>query len=149
MQGNLDPSARITIAGVIPAQQANVGVVTSGWIDMRTFYALLATLNLGVIGAAGTVDVKVEQATDNAGTGAKQVGALATAQLVKAGGDNRQAAINVRQEDLDKNNGFRFVRLSVTVGTAATFLSATLVGLDSRYGAASANQLGSVAQTVS
>jgi hypothetical protein len=145
MQGNLDPSSRTAIAGVIPAQQANVGTITSGWVDMRDFFALLAVLNIGVIGAGGTVDVKIEQATDAAGAGAKQVGNLAAAQIVKAGGDNRQAAINVRQE----NNGFRFVRVSVTVGGAASFLSAMLVGFDARYGAGSANQINTVAQTVS
>ena len=149
MDGNLNPSDRVAIAGVIPPQQAAAGVVTSSWVDMRTFYALLASLNIGVIGASGTVDAKIEQATDSAGTGAKAVTGLAITQLLKAGGDNRQAAINVRQEDLDKNAGFRFVRLSVTVGTAATFLSAQLTGFDARYGTGSANQVNTVAQTVS
>ncbi|WP_230769526.1 hypothetical protein [Sphingomonas sp. Leaf4] len=149
MQGNLDPSARTALVGVIPAQQAGVGTVTSGWVDMRNLFALLATLNLGVIGAAGTVDARIDQATDANGAGAKPVAGLAITRIVKAGGDNRQAAINVRQEDLDKNAGFRFVRVTVTVGTAATFLSATLVGFDLRYGAGAANQLGTVAETVS
>lgn len=149
MQGNLDPSVRVGIVGVIPAQQAGVGTVTSGWVDMRNFFAVLASLNVGVIGAGGTLDAKIEQATDANGAGAKAVTGLAIVQLVKAGGDNRQAAINVRQEDLDKNNGFRFVRLSATVGTAATFLSAMLVGLDPRYGAAGANQITTAAAAIS
>ena len=41
MQGNLDPTARTAIAGVIAAQQAAPGVVTSTWVDMRNFYARL------------------------------------------------------------------------------------------------------------
>jgi len=149
MQGNLDPSARVGIAGVIPAQQAAPGVVNSGFVDMRNFYAVLASLNVGVIGAAGTVDAKIEQATDANGAGVKPVPGLAVVQLAKAGGDNRQAGINVRQEDLDKNGGFRFVRVSVTVGGAATFLSATLTGFDARYGAGNANQLGTAAPAIS
>jgi len=149
MQGNLNPSARVAIAGVIPPQQANVGVVTSGFVDMRNFYSLLAAISVGVIGAGGTVDVKVEQATDANGAGVKAITGLAATQLVKAGGDNRQVAVNVRQEDLDKNAGFRFARLSVTVGVAATFVSATLVGLDARYGTGTANQSTTVAETVS
>lgn len=149
MLGNLDPSARVAIAGVIPAQQAPVGVVTSNFVDMAKFYAVLASLNVGVIGAAGTVDAKIEQATDANGAGAKAVTGLAIVQIAKAGGDNRQAGINVRQEDLDKNGGFRFVRMSVTVGGAATFLSASLTGFDARYGAASANQLGTNATAIS
>lgn len=149
MQGNLNPSARAGVIGIIPPQQAGVGTVTSGWVDMRTFHDLLALINVGVIGASGTIDGRVEQATDGAGTGAKAVTGLAITQLLKADGDNRIAAINVRPEDLDKNNGFKFVRLSVTVGTASTFLSGLLVGLDPRYGAAAANQSTAVTQTVS
>lgn len=148
MQGNLNPSDRTAVVGVIPAQQAAAGVVTSGWVDMRNLFAVLATLNVGVIGAGGTVDARIDQATDAAGAGAKPVAGLALTQIVKAGGDNRQAGINVRQEDLDKNNGFRFVRVSVTVGTAATFLSATLLGFDLRYGAGGANNINTVTQTV-
>lgn len=149
MFGNLDPSARNGLAGGIPAQQAAVGTVTSGWIDMRNLFAALASLNVGVIGAAGTIDARIEQATSETGAGAKAVPGLAIVQLAKAGGDNRQALINVRQEDLDKNAGYRFVRIAVTVGTAATFLSAQLLGFDARYGAGSANQSSTVAQTVS
>jgi hypothetical protein len=149
MQGNLNPSARVAIAGIIAPQQAAAGTVTSAWIDMRTFFEVLATLNVGVIGAGGTIDAKIEQATDAAGTGAKAVAGLAITQLVKAGGDNRQVAINLRQEDMDKNGGFRFVRLSATVGVAATFLSAMLIGFDARYGSGSTNQSTTVAETVS
>lgn len=149
MMGNLDPGARVALMGVIPAQQAAVGSVSSGWVDMRNAFELLATLNIGVIGNGGTIDARIEQATSDAGAGAKPVTGLATAQIVKAGGDNRQAAINVRQEDLDKNANYRFARLTVTVGGAATFLSAMLFGFDLRYGAGGANQLSSVAQTVS
>lgn len=149
MMGNLDPSARVAMVGVIPAQQAGVGTVSSNWVDMAKATALLASLNVGVIGAGGTIDVRIDQATDASGTGAKPVAGLATTQIVKAGGDNRQVAINVRQEDLDKNAGYRFGRVSVTVGGAASFLSAMLIAFDLRYGAGGANQLPSVAQTVS
>ena len=149
MQGNLNPTARVAVAATIAPQQASVGTVTTGWIDMRNFFAAAAVLNVGVIGAAGTVDAKIEQATDGNGASVKAVTGLAITQLTKVGGDNRQSLINLRQEDMDKNNGFRFVRLSVAVGTAATFLAATLIGFDPRYGAGGANQTTTVAETVS
>ncbi|MEH3046500.1 hypothetical protein [Sphingomonas adhaesiva] len=148
MQGNLNPSARAALAGFIAPAQVAAGTVTTGWVDMRKFFAALAVLNVGAIGAGGTIDAKVQQATDANGTGVKDVPGLAITQLLKAGGDNRQVAINVRPEDLDKT-GFRFVRLSVTVGVASTFLAATLLGFDPRYGVASANQSTTVAETVS
>lgn len=149
MDGNLNPSARTALAGSIPPQQAGVGTITSGWVDMRSFYSALAAISVGVIGAGGTVDAKIEQATDAAGTGAKPVTGLAITQLAKAGGDNRQSQINLRQEDMDKNGGFRFARLSVTIGTAATFVSGALIGFNARYGSGTANQSTTVAETVS
>lgn len=146
MQGNLNPSARAGIAGVIAPQQAAVGAITTGWIDMVTFFSLLALISVGVIGANGTIDASIDQATDANGTGEKPVPGSAITQLAKAGGDNRQVAINLRPEDLDKNAGFRFVRLTVTVGGASTFLAAMILGFDPRYGPADANDLPTVAQ---
>ena len=65
-----------------------------------------------------------------------------------AGGNNRQAMIECRGESLDVTNGFSFVCLSVTVGTAATQLCAFLCGVNARYApVASFNQAG-VAQLV-
>ena len=148
MQGNLNPSARAAIAGFLPPASVAAGTVTTGWVDTRTFWTLLALINVGAFGAGATVDAKVQQATDNAGANAKDVPGLAITQLLAVGGNNRQVTIDIRPEDLDKNNGFKFVRLSMTVGTAATLLSAVLLGLDPRYGAASANQSNTVAQAV-
>lgn len=146
--GNLSPTSRAAIAAVIAPQQAAAGTVTTGWISMNTFKAMQALIITGVLGASATVDAKLQQATDSSGTGAKDVTGTAITQVVKASGDNKQVAINVRQRDLDKNNGFAFVRLSLTVGTAASYVSAVLLGLDPSYGPASANQAASVVQTV-
>lgn len=148
MFGNLNPSDRAGIAAVINPAQVAPGTVTTPWVDARTFFALLAIISTGVLGAGATIDAIVEQATSDAGAGAKAVAGSAIGQIAKATGDNKQVAINVRPEDLDKNGGFKFVRLSITVGGAASFLSAMLVGFDPRYGAAGANQSTTVAQTV-
>ncbi|WP_294353332.1 hypothetical protein [uncultured Sphingomonas sp.] len=148
MFGNLNPTARAGIAAVINPAQANVGTVTTPWVDARTFHSLLAILAVGVLGAAATVDAVIEQATDNAGGNAKAVPGSTIAQLTKAASDNTQVEINVRPEDLDKNGGFKFVRLSLTVGGAASQIAGFVLGFDPRYGAASANQTNTVAQTV-
>ncbi|WP_267348127.1 hypothetical protein [Sphingomonas sp. GM_Shp_2] len=148
MFGNLNPSDRAGIAAVINPAQVAPGTVTTPWVDARTFFALLAIISTGVLGAGATIDAIVEQATSDAGAGAKAVAGSAIGQIAKATGDNKQVAINVRPEDLDKNGGFKFVRLSINVGGAASFLSALLVGFDPRYGAAGANQSTTVAQTV-
>jgi hypothetical protein len=145
MNGNLNPSARAGVLAVINPQSAGAGTITTGWMDMQRHFALLAILAVGTMGAGGTVDAKIEQAKDGTGAGAKDVAGSAITQLTKASGDdNKQAVVNLRQEDLDKNGAYRFARLTVTVGAAASFLAATLVGLDPRYGAATANDATSV-----
>jgi len=47
--------------------------------------------------------------------------------LVKASNANDQVTIDLKQEDLDFNNGFKWFRLSVTVGTAASLVDATIL----------------------
>ena len=150
MNGNLNPSMAAAVAGVInPISQA-AGTVTTGWVDMQKFGALLAILAVGALGADATVNAKIEQATDNAGAGAKDVAGLAITALTKAGtDDNKQVLVNLRQEDLDKNNAYRFARLSVTVGTAASLISALLLGFNARYGAATDNDATTVDEIVS
>lgn len=150
MNGNLNPSMATGVVAVInPVSQA-AGTVTTGWIDMQKFGALLAILAVGALGAGATVDAKIEQATDAAGAGAKDVAGSAITQLTKAGtDDNKQVLINLRQEDLDKNNAFRFVRLSVTVGTAASLVSAIMLAFNARYGAATDNDAATVDEIVS
>lgn len=150
MNGNLNPSMATGVVAVInPVSQAT-GTVNTGWVDMQKFGALLAILAVGALGASGTVDAKIEQATDAAGAGAKEVAGSAITQLTKAGtDDNKQVLINLRQEDLDKNNSFRFVRLSVTVGTAASLVSAILLAFNARHGAATDNDAATVDEIVS
>jgi hypothetical protein len=150
MLNNLNPSARAGVVGVIDPDAYAAGTYVTGWIDMQHFYALLAIILAGDLGALATIDAKVQQATDGAGAGAKDIAGLAIAQLTKAGADdNKQAAINIVQGDLDRNNGFRFVQLSMTVATAACDAGAVVVALDARYGGATANDLASVDEVVS
>ena len=148
MFGNLSPTSRGAIAAVISPASVAAGTVTTPFVSLATFKAMQALIVTGVLGAGATLDAKIEQAKDAAGTGVKDVVGTAIVQIVKATGDNKQVAINVRQRDVDKNNGFAFVRLSLTVGTSASLVSAVLLGFDPSYGAASVNQAASVAQTV-
>jgi len=142
----LKPSQRVGyVGGISPVSQA-VGVVSSGWIDATTFHNYVALLQTGVLGASATVDAKLQQATANDGTGAKDVTGKAITQLVKANNDNDQVTIDLKQEDLDFNNGFKWFRLTVTVGTAASLVGASILGFDPRYGLATDNDATTVVQ---
>lgn len=108
-----------------PVSQA-AGTVVSAWVSAANFERFLATIITGVLGAAATVDAKLQQAQDGAGTGAKDVAGKAITQIVKASGDNKTAMINLRDDELDVTNGFSWVRVSITVGTAASLVGALL-----------------------
>ena len=132
------------LATIDPASQA-AGTVTSGWVNVVNFHTLLAVVETGVLGASATLDAKFQQAQDNAGTGVKDITGKAITQIVKATGDNKQALINIKPEDLDNANGFGFVRLSLTIGVAASIVAGKLLGVNPRYATADAfNQAGVV-----
>lgn len=120
------------LAALNPASVAASTVVTT-WVPVSNFHSVSAMLQTGVMGASGTIDAKLRQATDASGTGAKDIAGKAIVQIVKASGDNVQATIGARVDDLDTNNGFTHVALSVTVGTAASLLAAQVIGSNPRF----------------
>jgi hypothetical protein len=142
---NQKPSEMLAVLATIDPVSTST-TVTTGYVDAGQYFSLLALIDVGVFGASATVDAKLQQATDNVGTGVKDVTGKAITQLLAAGGNNRQALINVKGADFDVEGGFRYCRLSVTVGTAASLVSAALIGCMPRI-AVVANQAG-VAQVV-
>jgi hypothetical protein len=139
MEPAIRPSQRASVVGVIAPISAS-SVQTSGWVDATTFFNYLAIISTGVMQATGTVDAKIQQATSSGGAGAKDVTGKAITQITQAAsGSGTQQLINVRAEDLDLNNGFKWIRVSVTPATAASLISATLLGFDPRNMAADAS----------
>lgn len=145
---NVKASEQAAILGAINPSSQAAGAATSSWVSVAQFQKLLAVIQTGTLGAGATVDAKIQQATDNAGTGAKDVANKAITQIVKATGDNQQAEINLDAQDLDVEGGFGFVQLSVTVGTAASETAALLLGFNPRFAPASDFDAASVAEIV-
>ena len=136
------------LATLDPASQA-AGTVTTGWVPVANFHALLGVVETGVLGASATVDAKLQQAQDNIGTGTKDVTGKAITQLTQAGGaNNKQALINLKPEDIDNANGFGYVRLSLTVGVAASIVAGKVVGMNPRYATADAFNQAAVVQII-
>ena len=118
------------LATIDPAAQA-AGTLTTGWISVANHHGFLSLVQTGVLG-----------------TSAKDITGKAITQIVKATGDNKQALINVKPEELDTVNGFGFVRLSVTVGVAASQTSAQVLGLNPRFAPADASNQAAVVQVI-
>ena len=135
------------LATIDPASQA-AGAVSTGWVSAGNYFGLMAVVQTGVLGASATVDAKFQQALDSSGTGVKDISGKAITQIVKATGDNKQVLVNVKPEDLDIVNSFGFVRLTVTVGVAASFTAAQLLGVNPRYAPADAGNQAAVVQVI-
>lgn len=146
---NTKPSDRFAVLAAIDPDANAAGTVTTGWIDMADWDNIVAIIMAGDLGSSATLDAKFEQASDSGGTGAKDVTGAAMTQLTQAGTDsNKQVVINLNRADLDFNNGFRFVRLSFTTGTATSDGGAVVLGFDPRYGKGSANDAATVDEIV-
>jgi hypothetical protein len=148
MTPNAKPSEHLSmLAAINPVSQA-AGTATSGWVAVKNHHALMALITTGVLGASATVDAKLQQATDASGTGAKDITGKAITQILKASGDNKVAVINMKVADLDTENAFAFVQLSITVGTAASLVGGTLFGAYPRFEDAAAFNPAAVVQVV-
>jgi len=133
-------SERLALLGSIDPVSQGVGTVSSGWISAANFERFQATVQTGVLGTAATVDAKIQQATSAGGAGAKDVAGKAITQIVKATGDNKQAIIGLRADELDVNAGFAYFNVSITVGGAASLVSASVLAGNGNMPASTQNQ---------
>lgn len=145
---SLKPSQRLTLTGVVNPQSAAAGTVTTAWVSVAQGQWFMALVAAGVLGASATLNAKLEQAQDGSGTGAKDIVGKAITAMVKATDDNKQAIINVKQDDLDANGNFTHVRLSMTIGAAASLVFGALFEVDPRYGPADLDAAASVKEIV-
>jgi hypothetical protein len=132
---NLKPSQRFALLGVVdPDAYASGADYSTGWVNAGLYESLCAIILAGTIVSTGKLDAKLEQATSSAGAGAKDVTGKAITQLLESGTDSdKQAIINLKSEELDTNNGFAWVRLTLTSTTAGADAAGLLLGFDARY----------------
>ena len=135
------------LATIDPASQP-VGAASTGWVPVANYFGFLMQVQTGVLGTSATVDAKLQQALDSAGTGSKDISGKSITQIVKATGDNKQVLVNVKPEELDTVNGFGFVRVTVTVGAAASLTSAQLLGVNPRYAPVDVGNQAAVVQVI-
>lgn len=135
---SMHASDAVAVVGAIDPDAYTAATYTTGWVSVANYNAFLGVVMAGTLGASATLDGKIEQATDSSGTGAKDLTGSDITQLTQAGTDSdKQALIQFRGEDLDLDNGFNHVRLSITVGTATSDAGALLLGCDPRSAPAS------------
>lgn len=149
MNMNAMGSDQIAVAAVIDPDVLSAAAHSSGYVDMAKFESLLAIVMAGTLGSSATLDAKLQQATDASGTGLKDITGAAITQLTQAGTDSdKQALIGCRAEDLDIDNGFRFVKLVITVATASSDGGGVVLGVNPRSMPASDDDVSTVDEVV-
>lgn len=146
---NVLPSHDAAVVGVIDPDAYAAAAYSTGYIAMADWFRLMAVIMVGDMVATGLCDAKFQQATDGSGTGVKDVTGKAITQLTQAGtDDNKQAVINLDQDDLDIANNFTHVRLTVTLTTAGADMGALVLGFSKRQDVASDGDLASVDEII-
>lgn len=135
---NLLPSQQSAVLACIDPDVTAASTVLSGYCSLVDFESVMAIVMAGTLGASATVDAKLVQATDSSGTGVKDITGKAITQLTQAGTDSdKQAIINCCADELDVDNGFTHVALSITVAVATSDVGGLVLGFYPSYGPAS------------
>ena len=117
-------------AGLAPDARA-AAVYNTPWVSMQNFQRAVAILRTGEMAATVTLDCVMQEAQDNAGTGAVAIAGKAITQLTQAGGDgNDTVMIELQSEELQVASGatgFDHVRLQITVANAAVDFDAFIL----------------------
>lgn len=146
---NMKGSELVAVLGNVDPDAYAAGTYTSGWVSAAEYDRFLAIVQVGDIATSGTVDAKLQQASDSSGTGAKDITDKAITQLTEAGTDsNKQAVINLKPTELDMDNDFTHFRLSITTATAAADASGIILGIAPLHGPASDNDVSTVDEIV-
>lgn len=142
-------SEEVAVLGVIDPDAYTTGSYTSDWCDMTQFKRVMAVIMAGTLGTTAGITGYVYQASDSSGTGAKAITGKSTTELTAVGTDSdKQAIINVREDELDVANDFTHVAAIIVVATATSDGGAIVLGGHPQNGPASDNDLSSVDEIV-
>ena len=112
------------------------GAQNSDFCDLDDFGELVAILMTGdVPDTTSLIDFKLQQATTAAGAGVKDITGKAITQILSGSpaADDKQAVIDLRADELDIDNGFRFVRAVATIVATSAWAAVPVNTID--YGA--------------
>lgn len=147
MSFNQKLTERLAIIGTIDPASLSATTHLTDVIDMQNFRRVVFILLTGALGTNATLDFEVNGDTAANGTFATQIEGKDITQIVKATGDNIQAAVEVMAEEV-AHQGLRYIRGELAVGTAASLGAVLVLGEFLRYSDASEHDLESVAELV-
>lgn len=124
------------LVGATPAVYSAAGEVITSYVSLANYHRAVLMIHLGAFAAGGTVQFRLLQATDTAGTSPKGIPTTATQDkitTVLTAADTGWVAIELRTEELDVSGGYDCVAFGYDVDTNTVAFEATLYGIISRF----------------
>jgi len=117
-------------------------------IDMSKFKRVMFIIQAGTLGTNATVDWVLKGDTTSGGSYSTTITGKSITQLTEAGTDSdKQVVVEVTAEEVAAQ-GYRYIRETLTVGTATSDAGSVAIGFGSRYSPTSDNDLASVDEIV-
>ncbi len=150
MRNRLLSEVAAVVATIDPDAYTNATYLSDA-IDMSKYDQLMGVGLVGTLGSSATAVFRWVQATTSGGTYKAISPAIATTSLTQAvspDDSDKQVVLNLRAEELDATNDFRWVKLEMVIGVAMSDAGAVVFASGARYGPALDNDLASVAEIV-
>lgn len=139
----------VAVVDCVDPDAYTTGDTTGDIIDMSRFEQVMFVVQVGTLGSSATADFQVYQGNTNGLGSPKVISGAAITQLTDAGTDSdKQAIVVVKQADLDVANGFRWIRGTLTIGTATSDAGVIGLGFYPTFGPATDYDLTSVDEVV-
>jgi hypothetical protein len=124
---------------IAPSVKTATGEVISSYVEAGLYTRFALVLHLGAIAATGTMLVRILQATNTAGAGAKGIPTTAAQEKITSalvtGDANGIVVLELTAEELDVNGGFHCLAVGYDVDTDTVAMGAVLWGIEPRYAA--------------
>lgn len=144
--GNI--AENVAVIGTIDPDAYGTGDQTTDVIDMRYWREVAFIVMAGTLGTSATVDFVVKGDTASGGSYTTTITGKSITQLTEAGTDSdKQAIVRVTAEEAAAQ-GYRYLRGTMSVGTATSDAGAIVIGTHQRYAPASGFDLASVDEIV-
>jgi hypothetical protein len=138
-------SEALAVLGQLAPVSQGAGAASISGITMAKGTKLLFVLQIATLSGGSTVDAKIQTCATSGGSYADLAGGAIT-QVTS--GTNPIIMIEVRAETLAAAGVGPFVKLLITVGTAAAVIAAVAYAASTHYSPASDSNIANVAQTI-
>lgn len=141
-------SERVAVIGTIDPDAYTAAAYNTDVIDMQKFERVLFLVLAGDLGSSATLDFVVKGDAAAGGSFTETVTGKVITQFTQAGTDSdKQAIVEVTAAEA-RAQGFRYLRGTLTIGTATSDAGVVVLGFDPRFNPASRYNLATVDEIV-